>query len=115
MTGYEYSEGLAKLHFWVTFIGVNLTFFPMHFLGLAGMPRRYIDYPDAFAGWNQVASIGSYIGGFGAILFLVVIIEAFLSKRRAAANPYGEGATTLEWQVASPPPYHTFDELPKVK
>ena len=94
---------------------MNLTFFPMHFLGLAGMPRRYIDYPDAFAGWNQVASIGSYIGGFGAMLFLVVIIEAFLSKRRTEANPYGAGATTLEWQVASPPPYHTFDELPKVK
>src|SRR5210317_1558000 len=115
MTGYEYSETLAKLHFYVTFIGVNLTFFPMHFLGLAGMPRRYIDYPDAFAGWNMVASIGSYIGAAGAILFLIVIIEAFLSKRRAVANPYGEGATTLEWQVASPPAYHTFDELPKVK
>jgi cytochrome c oxidase subunit 1 len=115
MTGYEYNEGLAKLHFYVTFIGVNLTFFPMHFLGLAGMPRRYIDYPDAFAGWNMVASIGSYIGAAGAILFIIVIIEAFVAKRRAAANPYGEGATTLEWQVASPPPYHTFDELPKVK
>src|SRR5210317_991032 len=115
MTGYEYSEGLAKLHFYVTFIGVNLTFFPMHFLGLAGMPRRYIDYPDAFAGWNMVASIGSYIGAAGSILFLVVIIEAFVAKRRAEANPYGEGATTLEWQVASPPAYHTFDELPKVK
>ena len=115
MTGYEYSEFLGKLHFWVTFVGVNLTFFPMHFLGLAGMPRRYIDYPDAFAGWNMVASIGSYIGALGAILFLVVIVEAFMAKRRAADNPYGEGATTLEWQVASPPPYHTFDELPKVK
>jgi cytochrome c oxidase subunit 1 len=115
MTGYEYNEGLAKLHFYVTFIGVNLTFFPMHFLGLAGMPRRYIDYPDAFAGWNMVASIGSYIGAVGAILFVVVIIEAFVAKRRAIANPYGEGATTLEWHVASPPPYHTFDELPKVK
>jgi cytochrome c oxidase subunit 1 len=115
MTGYEYSEALGKLHFYVTFIGVNLTFFPMHFLGLAGMPRRYIDYPDAFAGWNMVASIGSYIGAAGALLFLVVIAEAFIAKRRAQANPYGEGATTLEWQVASPPPYHTFDELPKVK
>ncbi|MBT6415530.1 cytochrome c oxidase subunit I [Candidatus Puniceispirillum sp.] len=115
MTGYEYSETLGKLHFWITFIGVNLTFFPMHFLGLAGMPRRYIDYPDAFAGWNMVASIGSFIGAFGAILFLFVIAEAFYAKRRSADNPYGEGATTLEWQVASPPPYHTFDELPKVK
>ena len=64
MTGYEYSEGLAKLHFWVTFIGVNLTF-SMHFLGLAGMPRRYIDYPDAFAGWNQVASVGHILVDLG--------------------------------------------------
>ena len=115
MTGYEYSEGLGKLHFWVTFVGVNLTFFPMHFLGLAGMPRRYIDYPDAFAGWNMVASIGSYISAVGAILFLVIIAEAFIAKRRSKDNPYGEGATTLEWQVSSPPPYHTFDDLPKVR
>ena len=115
MTGYEYSETLAKWHFWVTFVGVNLTFFPMHFLGLAGMPRRYIDYPDAFAGWNYVASIGSFISAAGAILFLIVIAEAFISRRKAAANPYGAGATTLEWQVSSPPPYHTFDDLPKVK
>ena len=114
MSGYEYHEGLAKLHFWITFIGVNLTFFPMHFLGLAGMPRRYIDYPDAFAGWNYVASIGSYISAAGAILFLIVIIEAFVSRRKAADNPWGEGANTLEWQVSSPPPYHTFDTLPKI-
>ena len=85
----------------------------MHVLGLAGMPRRYIDYPDAFAGWNMVASIGSYIGALGAIIFLVVIAEAFIARRRAAMNPWGEGATTLEWTVASPPPYHTFEELPK--
>ena len=99
----------------MTFVGVNLTFFPMHFLGLAGMPRRYIDYPDAFAGWNMVASIGSYISAVGAILFLVIIAEAFIAKRRSKDNPYGEGATTLEWQVSSPPPYHTFDDLPKVR
>ncbi|MGC6537592.1 MAG: cytochrome c oxidase subunit I [Candidatus Puniceispirillaceae bacterium] len=115
MTGYEYSETLAKWHFWITFVGVNLTFFPMHFLGLAGMPRRYVDYPDAFAGWNMVASYGSYISAAGAILFLIVIAEAFISRRKAADNPWGEGATTLEWQVSSPPPYHTFDDLPKVK
>jgi cytochrome c oxidase subunit 1 len=113
MTGFEYNRTLASVHFWVTFVGVNLTFFPMHFLGLAGMPRRYIDYPDAFAGWNMVASIGSYIGALGAIIFLVVIAEAFIARRRAAMNPWGEGATTLEWTVASPPPYHTFEELPK--
>ncbi|MGB0810306.1 MAG: cytochrome c oxidase subunit I, partial [Candidatus Puniceispirillaceae bacterium] len=115
MTGYTYHDGLAKLHFWLTFIGVNLTFFPMHFLGLAGMPRRYIDYPDAFAGWNYVASIGSYISAVGVLVFLALIAEAFVSKRKAGANQWGEGATTMEWQVSSPPPYHTFDALPKVK
>lgn len=114
MTGYSYHDGLAKVHFWVTFFGVNLTFFPMHFLGLAGMPRRYVDYPDAFAGWNMVASIGSFVSAAGAIIFLVVIAEAFISRRRAESNPWGEGATTLEWQVASPPPYHTYETLPKI-
>jgi len=115
MTGYEYNETLGKLHFWVTFVGVNLTFFPMHFLGLAGMPRRYIDYPDALAGWNFVSSIGAYIGGLGTLIFLWVVIEAFMAKRKAVKSPWGEGATTLEWTVTSPPPFHTFDELPRVK
>ena len=113
MTGYEYSKPLALWHFWLTFIGVNLTFFPMHFLGLAGMPRRYIDYPDAFAGWNMVASLGSYVSGVATLIFFWLIIEAFFVKRRAKKNPWGDGATTLEWQVASPPPYHTFNKLPK--
>lgn len=115
MTGYLYHEKLAQLHFWLTFIGVNLTFFPMHFLGLAGMPRRYVDYPDAFAGWNYVASIGSYISAFGTIIFLIVIAEAFISRRPCPNNQWGEGATTFEWQVSSPPPFHTFETLPKVK
>ncbi len=84
MTGFEYNKRLGQLHFWITFIGVNLTFFPMHFLGLAGMPRRYIDYPDAFAGWNMVASIGSYISAFGVLVFLFLVAEAFISRRRAA-------------------------------
>ena len=69
MSGYEYSEFLGQLHFWLTFIGVNLVFFPQHFLGLAGMPRRYADYPDAFAGWNYVSSIGSYISVIGLLVF----------------------------------------------
>ncbi len=114
MTGYEYSERLGQLHFWVTFIGVNLTFFPMHFLGLAGMPRRYVDYPDAFAGWNMVASIGSLISVAGVVIFFILIIEAFGSRRKVENNPWGEGGTTIEWTTSSPPPFHSFEELPKV-
>ena len=115
MTGCDYNEKLGQLHFWVTFVGVNLTFFPMHFLGLAGMPRRYVDYPDAFAGWNMVASIGSLISVVGVVIFFVVIIEAFNSRRKAANSPWGVGGTTIEWTTTSPPPFHTFDELPRVK
>jgi len=115
MSGREYSEFLGKIHFWLTFIGVNITFFPMHFSGLAGMPRRIPDYPDAFAGWNYVSSIGAYISVFAAFFFVFVIIEAFVRSRKAKSNPWGEGATTYEWQLSSPPPFHSFDELPKVK
>ncbi len=114
-TGYTYSEGIAKLHFWLTFVGVNLAFFPMHFLGLSGMPRRYVDYPDAFAGWNFVSSIGAYISAVGLIVFLIGIVYAFARKERAADNPWGEGATTLEWTLSSPPPFHQFEHLPLVK
>ena len=115
MSGYMYSETLGKLHFWVTFIGVNLVFFPQHFLGLSGMPRRYVDYPDAFAGWNLVSSIGSYISGFGVLIFIYGVIDAFVRKERAAANPWGAGATTLEWTLPSPPPFHQFEVLPRIK
>ena len=114
MTGYNYSNILAQLHFWLTFIGVNLTFFPMHFLGLAGMPRRYIDYPEALHGWNQVASYGAYLAGLGTIIFVIMIFEAFIRKRRAENNPWGDGATTLEWTLSSPPPFHTYEDLPRV-
>ena len=113
MSGYEYSEWMGHLHFWLTFIGVNLIFFPQHFLGLAGMPRRYADYPDAFAGWNYISSIGSYIAVAGLAVFFINLIYAFAKKRAAAQNPWGEGATTLEWTVPSPPNFHTFEELPK--
>ncbi len=115
MSGIEYSEVLGKIHFWLTFIGVNITFFPMHFSGLAGMPRRIPDYPDAFAGWNYVSSIGAYISVFAAFFFVYVIIEAFMRSRKAQKNPWGKGATTFEWQLSSPPPFHSFDDLPKVK
>ena len=97
------------------FVGVNLTFFPMHFLGLAGMPRRYPDYPQAFAGWNYVASIGSYISAASVVVFLYVLYRTFTSKERVGNNQWGEGATTLEWTVSSPPPFHTFAELPRIR
>ena len=115
MTGYMYSPLLARIHFWLTFIGVNLVFFPQHFLGLAGMPRRYVDYPDVFAGWNYVSSIGSYISALGTVVFLFAMILAVMRKEKAADNPWGEGATTLEWTLSSPPPFHQFNELPRIK
>ncbi|MBR0708074.1 cytochrome c oxidase subunit 1 [Bradyrhizobium huanghuaihaiense] len=115
MSGYMYNETLAKAHFWVTFIGVNLVFFPQHFLGLSGMPRRYVDYPDAFAGWNLVSSVGSYISGFGVLIFLYCVLDAFMKKVPAGDNPWGAGATTLEWTLPSPPPFHQFEVLPRVQ
>ena len=115
MSGHQYPETLGKIHFWITFIGVNLTFFPQHFLGLAGMPRRYVDYPDAFAGWNMVSSIGAYIGGFSMLLFLYICYRTFTSKEHLADNYWGEGATTLEWTQTSPPAFHTFEVLPRIR
>ena len=105
---------IGKLHFWVTLVGVNLTFFPHHFLGLAGMPRRVADYPNAFAGWNFVSSVGAYISGFGLLIFFFGIVWAFVRKERVADNPWGVGATTLEWTLSSPPPFHQFERLPRI-
>ena len=87
ITGYMYNEALGKLHFWITFVGVNLAFFPMHFLGLAGMPRRYADYPDAYAGWNYVSSVGAFIAGFGVLVFLAMVAEAFARSARLPTIP----------------------------
>jgi cytochrome c oxidase subunit 1 len=115
MSGYMYNETLGKLHFWLTFIGVNMAFFPQHFLGLAGMPRRYADYPNAFAGWNMVSSIGAFIAGVGLLVFITCMAEAFMRKRLAGDNPWGVGATTLEWTVSSPPPFHTYNDLPRIQ
>jgi heme/copper-type cytochrome/quinol oxidase subunit 1 len=115
MSGSQYNETLAKIHFWLFFIGVNITFFPQHFLGLQGMPRRYPDYPDAYAGWNFVSSIGAYLSFVSTLFFLIVVAEMFIRRRKVSANPWGEGATTLEWTVSSPPPFHTFDTLPVIK
>jgi cytochrome c oxidase subunit 1 len=114
MCGRQYPEWMGKLHFWLTFIGVNLTFFPQHFLGLQGMPRRIPDYPDAFAGWNMVSSLGSYVSAFGALVFLILVFRTFTAGQRVGENPWGEGATTLEWKLPSPPPFHSYDEIPVI-
>jgi cytochrome c oxidase subunit 1 len=114
ISGRQYNELFGKIHFWTSFIGVNLTFFPMHFLGLAGMPRRIPDYPDAFAGWNFVASIGSFISYASTLFFIYIIFDTLLAGRRVGANYWGEGATTLEWTVSSPPPWHNYEELPVI-
>ncbi|MGD8326222.1 MAG: cytochrome c oxidase subunit I [Sphingomonadales bacterium] len=115
MSGRQYSETLGKLHFWVTFIGVNLIFFPQHFLGLNGMPRRIPDYPDAFTFWNQVSTYGYYITAVGVGIFLLMCVRLFMSPKTVPDNQWGEGATTLEWTVSSPPPFHQFEKLPRIK
>ncbi len=115
ITGYMYNETIAKAHFWITFIGVNILFFPQHFLGLAGMPRRYIDYPAAYEAWNEVSTWGSLISAFGVLVFLVGVFSAYAKKVQAPANPWGVGATTLEWTLPSPPPFHQFNTLPVIK
>ncbi len=114
MSGRQYSESLGKLQFWIMFIGVNLTFFPMHFLGLSGMPRRIPDYPDAFAGWNEISTYGSYVSALSMVLFLYIVYKALTSGEKVAENQWGEGADTLEWTLSSPPPFHTYEELPRV-
>ncbi|HEX8301808.1 cytochrome c oxidase subunit I [Sphingomonas sp.] len=114
MSGRMYNELLGQLHFWVFFVGVNVMFFPQHFLGLNGMPRRIPDYPDAYAFWNQVSSTGYLIMALGMALFFVNLIWSMLSGRKAEGNPWGEGATTLEWTLSSPPPFHQFETLPVI-
>ncbi|MDM7983809.1 MAG: cytochrome c oxidase subunit I [Maricaulis sp.] len=113
--GVKYNSLLARAQFWLFFIGANVIFFPQHFLGLQGMPRRYVDYADGFATWNWWSSFGYVIMAIGMLLFFAVLIESIISRRKADANPWGEGATTLEWTLSSPPPFHQFNELPKIK
>ncbi|MEM9232993.1 MAG: cytochrome c oxidase subunit I, partial [Pseudomonadota bacterium] len=100
-------------------VGVNLIFFPQHFLGMQGMPRRYIDYGEGYAYWNMWSSVGYAITLLAMVIWLIVEIEAFLMRKNASRaareNPWGEGATTLEWTLPSPPPYHQFNELPVIK
>ncbi len=115
MSGHQYPERWGQSHFWTFFVGTNILFFPMHFLGNQGMPRRYPDYPDAFWGWHLVASIGGAIAWISFFVFCWVVYVTFRRGPQAAANPWGAGATTLEWQLPSPPPFHSFDELPRVR
>ncbi|MDF3855654.1 MULTISPECIES: cytochrome c oxidase subunit I [Paracoccus] len=114
MSGRQYPEWAGKLHFWMMFIGSNLIFFPQHFLGRQGMPRRYIDYPVEFAYWNNISSIGAYIS-FASFLFFIGIVfyTLFAGKRVNVPNYWNEHADTLEWTLPSPPPEHTFEQLPK--
>jgi len=115
MSGRMHSELLSHLHFWGFFIGVNVLFFPQHFLGLQGMPRRYPDYADAYAYWNEISSFGYTIMALSMIFFFVNIVYAFVAGKKAADNPWGEGATTLEWTLSSPPPFHQFETLPVIE
>ena len=112
MCGRQYPRVLARIHFWSLFIGVNVLFFPQHFSGMAGMPRRIPDYPDNYAGWNYVSSIGAFITTASTLLFFFIVWRTLSAGEKVPANPWGEGAKTLEWTVESPAPFHTFEELP---
>jgi cytochrome c oxidase subunit 1 len=112
-TGFMYDETLGKVHFWCSIIFFNITFFPMHFLGLAGMSRRIPDYALQFADFNAVATVGAFGFGLSQLLFLYVVVKAVRGGARAAAKPW-DGAEGLEWTVPSPAPYHTFEEAPVV-
>jgi cytochrome c oxidase subunit 1 len=113
-TGHMYDETLGRWHFWLTLIFFNLTFFVMHFLGLAGMPRRIPDYSMQFADFNMIASIGAFGFGFTQLLFLTIVIKCIRGGSKAPERPW-EGADTLEWTLSSPPPYHSFETPPLVK
>jgi cytochrome c oxidase subunit 1 len=125
--GLDYNLFLSKVHFWLLFIGVNITFFPQHFLGLQGMPRRISDYPDAFAGWNLISSIGSIVSVVAAWLFLYIVYKQLIEGKIAARNPWAVAGfytdvlqsnlnryyNSLEWGLSSPPKPHAFVSLPK--
>jgi cytochrome c oxidase subunit 1 len=113
-TGYMYDEMLGKWHFWLSMIFFNVTFFVMHFLGLAGMPRRIPDYALQFADFNMLASIGAFGFGLTQLIFLAVVIKCIRGGEKAPEKPW-EGADTLEWTLPSPAPYHTFETPPVVK
>jgi len=115
-TGHRYDEKLAKVHFWMSTISVNVLFFPQHFLGLAGMPRRIPDYAVQFAEFNMISSVGGFLFGFSQLIFLYIIIKAIRGGEKATGEVW-EGAKQhgLEWTLPSPAPYHTFEKPPKIK
>ena len=112
-TGNMYDERMGRLHFWLSFVGVNVTFFPQHWIGLAGMPRRYPDYALQFADWNMVSTAGAFLFGASQILFLFIVLKTVMGGKQATSRVW-EGARGLEWSVESPAPYHTFSTPPKV-
>jgi cytochrome c oxidase subunit 1 len=112
-TGHRYDERLGKLHFWLSVVSVNLLFFPQHFLGLAGMPRRIPDYAVQFANWNMLSSIGGFIFGASQLIFLYLVITTVRGGPKADGQVW-EGARGLEWTLPSPPPYHSFTDPPRV-
>lgn len=113
MSGRQYPEWAGKVHFWAMFIGSNLTFFPQHFLGRQGMPRRYIDYPEAFAFWNKISSLGAFLAFASFVFFIGVIAYTLLAGKRVEKPAYwGDHSETLEWTLPNPPPAHTFEILP---
>ncbi|MDO7843982.1 cytochrome c oxidase subunit I [Sphingomonas immobilis] len=114
MSGRMLSELLGQIHFWIFFAGVNMLFFPMHFLGLQNMQRRVPDYADNLEYWNHFATIGYMIMAGSMIVFFVNVIYSLFAGKKAGDNPWGEGATTLEWTLSSPPPYHQFETLPVI-
>jgi cytochrome c oxidase subunit 1 len=114
-TGVMYDNKLAKWHFWCSLISVNVLFFPMHFVGLAGMPRRIPDYSIQFADWNQIISLGGFAFGLSQLIFLALLIKACRKKGEPVPAKVWDGAEGLEWDLPSPTPYHTFSTPPKIK
>jgi len=112
VTGRMYNNKLGYIGFWMYFIGTQVTFFPMHLMGLAGMPRRIAGYAPQFEFWNQVATIGSYVLGLGTLVICFNFVYSAKYGRKVGSNPWG--ALTLEWMTSSPPPHHNFDVIPVV-
>lgn len=114
-TGHMYSETLGQIHFWLTVIGTNIAFFPMHFLGLAGMPRRIPDYALQFTEFNQISTIGAFIFGFAQLIFLYIIIDSCRKHGQSRLqDKVWDGAEGLEWELPTPVPYHTFETAPVI-